>query len=510
MNPKLDPIEKGSVVRGTAQTRTRSILLQSVRQSLIATIVLSLLSITAPAAFAQSSLETPQTTLAPIDGLYRPAGPSGFQQNGFQNGGLNAVQPNAYGYPNSAPRIRLGNSGAPFDPYSAGGASGTFAPSGYPTAPMMAPNLNGHAYNQSVAPPPFGGIFGGTNSGGGVFSGGGTQAPPVFGSGGMTGNGTALGGGFGSTIYPQTDIASGSPSTLFPGGLFGNNFGGSVFNGGSTGTSFQLIQGPRVRHTYVFGGDSGDDLSTNDTEVSLPFAWPNFLGSTRPIFIVPSFSLHLWDGPHTSRGADLPGNAYSAFLDLGWQTDPNQMFGLEFGARVGSFAEFGVWNSESLRVMGKGLASFRLTPFSTIKGGVYYLDRNRYKLLPAGGVLWQPNPYTRFDIFFPQPKIARYWRTVGTRDVWGYLSGDIGGGNWAVKRDDAGRTTDSVDINEIRIMAGLEWGLTDLIRSGRRSGFLEIGYVFDREIRYDETFAQGTNKTFNLDDGFLIRLGIGY
>ncbi|MGB7343193.1 MAG: hypothetical protein WBD20_03210 [Pirellulaceae bacterium] len=454
----------------------------------------------------QSGFDTPQTTLTPIDGLYSPQGPSGFQ------GGFGSPA-SGFGNANSAPRIRLGTAGAPFDPYSASTPTGAFAPSGYPTAPMMSPSLNGPVYNnspygQAVSPPPFGGLFGGTSNGS-VFSNGNSQAPPVFGSGGMLGNGTGLGGsGFGSSIYPQTGIPSGSPSTLFPGGLFGTSYGGNSWGDGSSNTAFRPVQGLRARHTYIFGGTSDDDLSTNDTDVSLPFAWQNFLGSTRPLFIVPSFSVHLWDGPNSSTGADLPGSAYSAFLDFGWQTDPNQMFGLELGARVGSFAEFGVWDSDSLRLMGKGLASFRLTPFSTIKGGVYYLDRNRYKLLPAGGLLWQPNPYTRFDIFFPQPKIARYWRTVGTHDVWGYLSGDIGGGNWAVQRDNG--LEDSVDINDIRVMAGLEWGLTDLIRAGRRTGFLEVGYVFDREIRYDKTFVTGNNKIFKPDDGFLIRLGIGY
>ena len=460
-------------------------------------------------ASAQSPIDTPRTTLTPIDGLYSPQGPSGLGR-GTTVGPFSNAPANSFGYPNATPRIRLGNAGAPFDPY----AGRTFAPSGYPTAPNYGPSLNGPAFGapgigQSVAPPPFGGMFGG----GSVAPGAVAQAPPVFGSGSMMGGGPAM-GGFGSTIYPQSGMPSGSPSTLFPSGIFGNAYGGNswgsnLLNGGPTGTSFRLVQGPRFRHTYIFGGDSQDDLSTNDSDVSLPFAWPNFLGSTRPLFVVPSFSLHLWDGPSSTTGADLPGNAYSAFLDLGWQTDPNQMFGLEFGARVGSFAEFGVWNSESLRLMGKGLASFRLTPFTTVKGGVYYMDRNRYKLLPAGGILWQPNPYTRFDIFFPQPKVARYWRTVGTRDVWGYLSGDIGGGNWTVKRDGTNQT-DKVDINDIRVMAGLEWGQTDLIRSGRRTGFFEIGYVFDRELRYDETFVTGTRKQISLDDGFLFRLGFGY
>ena len=457
-------------------------------------------------ALAQSPLDSPQTTLAPINGpvagLYSPRGPSAFNP-----GGLTGLPPSNFGYPNSTPRIQLGNAGAPFDPYATGR---TFAPSGYPVAPFGAPSLNGPAINQSVQPPPFGGLFGGSQFGTSTYSG--AQPPPIFGSGSLLGNNAPIGAGsgFGSTIYPQSGLPGG-PSTLFPGGLFGNSLGGNSWWGSASQTAFRPVQGLRFRHTYIYGGDSRDDLSTNDTDVSLPFAWPNFLGSTRPIFIVPSFSVHLWDGPSSITGADLPGSAYSAFLDFGWQTDPNQMFGLELGTRVGSFAEFGVWNSKSFRIMGKGLVSFRLTPYSTIKGGVYYLDRNRYKLLPAGGLLWQPNPYTRFDIFFPQPKIARYWRTVGTRDVWGYLSGDIGGGNWAIKRAST-RQTDSVDINDIRVMAGLEWGLTDLIRVGRRTGFIEIGYVFDRELRYDKTFVDSSRgrRRLSLDDGILFRAGIGY
>ena len=65
------------------------------------------------------------------------------------------------------------------------------------------------------------------------------------------------------------------------------------------------------------------------------FAFPRFCYSQRPLFVIPSFSLHLWDGPDGVTGADLPSKAYSAFLDLGWESDPNAMIGTEFGVRVG-------------------------------------------------------------------------------------------------------------------------------------------------------------------------------
>ena len=132
------------------------------------------------------------------------------------------------------------------------------------------------------------------------------------------------------------------------------------------------------------------------------------------------------------------------------------------------------------------------------------MDRNRVKLLPAGGWMWQPNPTTRVDIFFPQPKYAKYWRTIGTRDVWWYLAGDYGGDSWTIKRDD-GRF-DSIDINDLRVIGGWEWGLSDQIRSGKRSAFIEIGYVFDREIIYNRTPGENLKP----GDGLMFRGGIGY
>lgn len=79
-----------------------------------------------------------------------------------------------------------------------------------------------------------------------------------------------------------------------------------------------------------------------------------------------------------------------------------RILGAELGLRVGMFSDFETATSDSLPIQGRGIgACARITPRVTLKGGVIYLDRNKVKLLPAGGVLWQPNPDTRFDLFFP-------------------------------------------------------------------------------------------------------------
>lgn len=338
-------------------------------------------------------------------------------------------------------------------------------------------------------------------------------------------------------VYPNS-----APSALFPGqsygsnsgslfgGLFGssaNNYGGSygqqpgVYPPAYPGTAWnpqgtvfpnnmqypefiRLFQGPRFRHAWIFGNDDADALMINDSDLALAFTIPNFLFSTQQLYLLPSFSLHQWAGPKPPSTADLPALAYSAFLDAGWQSDPARILGAELGLRVGMFSDFNANSTDSLRIQGRGIGRIRLTPRSTLKLGVIYLDRNKTKLLPAGGLLWQPNQDTRFDLFFPEPKLSHYLSTLGTYDSWWYVGGYYGGGSWTVERTDG--SDDSIDINDIRLVLGFEWGRNEQMREGRRMGFFEVGYVFDREL----LFKASPLDDLTLQDTFMLRAGIGY
>ncbi len=81
---------------------------------------------------------------------------------------------------------------------------------------------------------------------------------------------------------------------------------------GSAGyDAFRLFQGPRFSQILSVAGTNQLHLQVNNTDVSLVFAFPNFLYWRTPLFVIPSFSLQLWDGPDGSTGADLPPSAYS-------------------------------------------------------------------------------------------------------------------------------------------------------------------------------------------------------
>jgi hypothetical protein len=120
--------------------------------------------------------------------------------------------------------------------------------------------------------------------------------------------------------------------------------------------------------------------------------------------------------------------------------------------------------------------------------------------------LWEPNDRTRFDIYFPKPKLASYLSTIGNNDYWWYVAGEYGGGSWTVKREIAPILTDRYDQNDIRLIVGLEWGPAEWFRDGRRLGFVEAGWVTDREGIY----YLRTQDNFSLRDSFMLRAGIGY
>jgi len=350
-----------------------------------------------------------------------------------------------------------------FDPYS----TSPGAPNPWNTAPAISGGLNTVPSTGGFAPPasPF------------------SSTPGTFGAPAT-----------GSPYISPGAYPSQNSNSVFPNGVWATNPNAQAFD---YSQALRLVQDVRLTHTYVGNGSDPTDVNINDTVAAVTFAFPNFLGSGQPIFFSPTFGIHLWDGPH-SLPADLPPSAYSAFFDTQYSTDPNQQLGAEFGYRLGVFTDFHTFNSHSLRIMGLGLVKLKITPTTTLKLGAMYINRNDLKLLPAGGILWQPTPQIRFDIFFPQPKLAGYLTSVNNKEVWWYAAGEYGGGAWTIQRTSG--VSDRVDINDIRVSVGLESVGPGL------NAFGEVGYVFNRQVVYVVT----PSDTFNPGNTFMIRMGLSF
>jgi len=237
----------------------------------------------------------------------------------------------------------------------------------------------------------------------------------------------------------------------------------------------RFFQEARLDYVWM-PGDSVEELGVNDIELSGTFAVPFFYNTETPLLITPGFAINYWSGPR-GVAADLPARTFDAYLDTAWNPQPAPFLGAELAFRIGVYSDFKRVSNESIRYMGRGLMVLAFSPSCRIKAGIEYLDRNRVKILPAGGIVWTPNPDICFELVFPRPKITRRFWNVGNSQWWGYLRGEYGGGAWTVGRVAGFR--DSFDYNDLRFALGLECR-----RDAGLGGLFEVGYSFEREIRY--------------------------
>jgi hypothetical protein len=338
-----------------------------------------------------------------------------------------------------------------FDPYA--------MPSGAPamSAPSLPPNVSPYATGPAYSPP-----------------------PPVYGA-------------------PY----DGTPSALYPGGA-------PVYNGPTfapvTDTwtkTMRFLQEVNADETWLARGGGQHGMGVNTINTWATFALP-FYAMPNPILITPGFQLNLWDGPDTNQvpdPPDIPGQTYGAYLDVAWNPQVNNWFGAELEISPGLYTDFQHTNSDSIRILGRGLAVLTATPTLQFKLGIWYLDRNLVKLLPAGGVVWTPNPDARYEIFFPAPKLAHRCSTIGNHTLWAYIRGEYGGGAWTIERPDVG--PDDFDYNDLRLAIGID--VLPETQSGIR-GYIEVGYAFDRRL----VFRSDRPDQFDLADTVLLGAGIAF
>ncbi|MEE2706059.1 MAG: hypothetical protein VX988_03355 [Planctomycetota bacterium] len=267
----------------------------------------------------------------------------------------------------------------------------------------------------------------------------------------------------------------------------------------------KFLQHIRFKYTYIDGG-SANGLQFNSLEFSGTFLIPFLFNQNAPLLVTPGFATHLTEGPSTATGADLPGSLYDAFVDVAWRPQVTRSVSADLGVRVGIYSDFNNVREESIRFMGRGVAVWRTTDTHEWRAGVAYLDRLGIKLLPVGGVIWTPQGpqgSVRWELLFPNPKLA--WRLPSWRtyDVWWYVAGEFGGGCWTVTRDPGGAgvvASDEVEYSDYRLLLGIEWkGHYGL------KGFAEVGYVWERELDY-----YFNDFDFDPKDSLMLRVGLTY
>ncbi|HWB01087.1 MAG TPA: DUF6268 family outer membrane beta-barrel protein, partial [Pirellulales bacterium] len=276
-----------------------------------------------------------------------------------------------------------------------------------------------------------------------------------------------------------------------------------TYNDGFVPTAIRLLQEVRVQNTWIArtNPSNNNSFGIDDLEFYASFGIP-FPKNPAPILITPGFNFHFLSGPVSQPGVpnlDLPPDTYDAYLATAWRPQITQKFAADLAVSVGVYSDFSYVDNNSIRVLGRGIGLYAINPQWTVAAGVIYLNRLSVKLLPAGGLIWTPHPDSRYEILFPNPKLAQRITTYGNTDVWGYISGEYGGGQWSITHQPSGQH-DVVNYNDIRIMLGVEAFYLKRLR-----GNFEVGYVFNRQILY-----LAGPQTVNPPDSVMLRAGLSY
>jgi hypothetical protein len=263
----------------------------------------------------------------------------------------------------------------------------------------------------------------------------------------------------------------------------------------------RFLQELSFEYTLLYGKQSDpSDFGMNRVELSSTFAFPMFYNIETPLLVTPGFAFNFLEGPVSSGPGtpDLPPRVYDAYLDFAWYPRCYEWLGGELGFRTGVWTDFENVNSDSVRLLGRAVASVATAPNFDVLFGVAYIDRVDIKLLPVAGVYYRPTPEWDMYLVFPNPKVRKYLASIGNTKWFGFAAGEYGGGSWTVARQ---YVDDRIDYNDIRVSGGFEFETLSMIR-----GHMEIGYAWDREI----VFVSGQPPSFTPDDTFMIRAGVDF
>lgn len=201
------------------------------------------------------------------------------------------------------------------------------------------------------------------------------------------------------------------------------------------------------------------------------------------------------DGP---RRTDLPGQLYTAQLDLKWAGQIATPVFYELALMPAVFTDGDNMGSDALRWQGRAVGYLAFSEQTQIALGATYLDRDDVPFLPIVGVLHRPNDDLKLELVFPRPRILGRVAHHGESETWAYIAGELGGGSWAIERD-SGRD-DIASYRDYRFLVGLEQK-----RLERWSAAVEAGYVFGRELEYDSHRGD-----YSPDSTFLLRLALSH
>jgi len=239
------------------------------------------------------------------------------------------------------------------------------------------------------------------------------------------------------------------------------------------------------RSTTTWIAGSKDDFDLFSFESTGPMTVGKFAGITL------GYGFHLLEGPVVT---DMPPRLFDFHMGYHLQDSFGPAFRYDMAVQVGAYSDFEGSARDGVRTTGHGIGYYRCQDWIEFVFGVDYLGREDIRILPVGGAILRPHDGLRLELVFPKPKIAA---RVDSSGNWLTLSGELGGGTWAVERMSG--VDDLATYHDLRLSIGVEKIEESGDEAGGKSGF-DVGFVFDRSLEYGSGVGD-----LDLPDTFMIR-----
>lgn len=253
---------------------------------------------------------------------------------------------------------------------------------------------------------------------------------------------------------------------------------------------FQLWE---TEAAWIGGGSEFQQTEANTfVRVAIPLD-----GTTDNVLALqPGLRTFFLEGPTV---VDVPAKLYDAQLSIVWRKKHSERWQTNVWMQPKIRSDFET-SEDTFFFSGGAYAKYTWIPNEfDLFLGAFYLDRDDISILPAVGFIWSPTPDWRYEMLLPRPKIAHRLERVGDcREKWAYLSGQLGGGSFAVEREAGG--TDKLTIRDLRAFIGIE-----TVHTGGAGKFAEIGYIFNRGVEY-----KNNDEEYEFDGALMLRLGMRY
>ena len=220
------------------------------------------------------------------------------------------------------------------------------------------------------------------------------------------------------------------------------------------------------------------------------------LAKFRGITVTPSIGIHKGLGTADTK---LEKELVDLQIEVAWmhQLDERWRMRMELGAGIYSDGDIEE-ELDALRVTGMSLFTYEASRDIQIVMGAAFLNLENQEFYPVAGVIWQPHDHLQFEILFPEWKLAGFVAEQQEGEIWSYIGGGFFGRTWRVQR--ATGVEDLATYSNWRVHLGWEKRHISGI-----TYFAEIGYVFDRELRYRSRVGN-----FNADELAYVRAGMHF